>query len=198
MKRTTSVDSADHSVIMAAGESSQTDCSPFVEEQNQILHEYKSSKGSLPTERDARMSNDEGTDGGIKMNFSDDQHKSAFSSGDLKNPPRLTGQPGLSNVGGRSYSGFVSVEKEDYDELMQKGGKGRSATILGVFWSRKIWFLDLNIVSTFSAGQFVDQGSLKPWVVWRNTVACLHYEQENINAFLPFSLMKTRFAVDAH
>ena len=44
----------------------------------------------------------------------------------------------------------------------------------------------------------MDQGSLKPSVVWRNTVACLHYEQENINVFLPFSLMNTRLAIDAH
>ena len=155
---------------------------------------------SVPTEEAVtRKSNDEGTDGGIKMNFSDDQHRSTFSTGDLKNPPTLTGQPGLSSVGGRSYSGFVQIDREDYVKQMQESGKGRSDTILGVFWGRKIWFLDLNIVSLFfSARYFVDQGSLKPSVVWRNTVACLHYEQENINAFLPFSLMKTRFAIGAH
>ena len=199
VKRTNSIGSADHNVIMAAGESSQIDFLAFIEAQKQMLHEFKSSKASLPTTRDARMSNDERTDGCIKMNFSDDQHISAFSTGDLKNPPTCTGQPGLSNVGGRSDHGFVSIEKEDYDELMQKGGKGRSATILGVFWGRKIWFLDLNIVSSFfSARHFVDQGSLKPSVVWRNTVACLHSEQENINAFLPFSLMNLRFVIDAH
>ena len=123
VKRTTSIDSADHHVIMAAGERSQTDCAAFIEQQKKLLLEYKR-KVSVPTEGGVtRKSNDEGTDGGIKMNFSDDQHRSAFSTGDLKNPPTLTGQPGLSNVGGMSYSGFVSIEKEDYDELMRKGWK---------------------------------------------------------------------------
>ena len=36
VKRTTSFDSADHNVIMAAGESSQTDCAAFIEKQKQI------------------------------------------------------------------------------------------------------------------------------------------------------------------
>ena len=132
VRRTTSFDSADHNVVVNAGESNQTDCAAFIEEQKQLLHEYNSSKASLPTKRDARMSNDEGTDGGIKMNFSDDHHRSTFSTGDLKNPPTLSGQPGLSNVGGRSYSGFVTIEREDYGELIRQHKKGRSDTILGV------------------------------------------------------------------
>ena len=127
VKRTNSIGSADHNVIMAAGESSQIDFLAFIEAQKQMLHEFKSSKASLPTTRDARMSNDERTDGCIKMNFSDDQHISAFSTGDLKNPPTLTGQPGLSNVGGRSYFGFVSLDKEDYVEPMQKSGVSQAS-----------------------------------------------------------------------
>ena len=142
MKRPTSIDSADHNLIMAAGESSQTDCSAFIEEQKQLLHEYKSSKASLPTKRDARTSNDEWTDSASNTNFSEDHYKNTPPNSDLKNPPTLTGQPGLSNAGGRSYSGFVSIEKKDYDKLEQKGGKGRSDTILGVSGGRKIWFLD--------------------------------------------------------
>lgn len=133
VKRTPSYDSADHSIIIAAGESSKTDCGAFIELQKQMLHEYNSSKASVPTKRDVRMSNDEGTDGGIKMNFSGDHHRSTFSTGDLTNPPTLTGQPGLSNVGGGSYCKFVHIEKEDHDKLMQPHEKGRSDTIMESF-----------------------------------------------------------------
>ena len=133
VKRTPSYDSADHSLIIAAGESSQTDCAAFIEQQKQMLDEYNSSITSLPAKRDVRMSDDEGTDGGIKMNFSGDHHRSTLSTGDLKNRPTLTGQPGLSNVGGRSYLGFVQIDKEDFEKLMQRHEKGRSDTIMGSF-----------------------------------------------------------------
>lgn len=144
VRRTTAFDSVDHNLIVAAGESDQTDCAAFIEQQKKILLECQRSKVAVSTEGGVtRKSNDEGTDGGIKMNFRDDHHRSTFSTGDLKNPPTLTGQPGLSNVGGRSYFGFVSLDKEDYVEPMQKSGKGRSVRVLGVFYGRKIWFLDL-------------------------------------------------------
>ena len=158
VKRTISFDSADHNVIMAAGESSQTDCAAFIEEQEQMLHEYKSSKASLPTMRDARMSNDERTDSTGNMNFNEEHYKSTPPNSDLTNPPPITTQPGLSNVGGRSYCGFVQIEKEDYDKAMQQHKKGWFDTLLGfrnvhsrIFWLGKFGkallisdFLDLS------------------------------------------------------
>ena len=159
-KRSSSVDSADHNVIMAAGESSQTNCAAFIEEQKQMLHEYNSSKVSLPTKResDVRMSNDERTDSASNMNFKEDHYKNTPPNSDLKNPTPITKQPGLSNVGGRSYCGFVQIEKEDYDKAMQQCKKGWFDTFLEfknvhsrIFWLGKfgnvllIWeFLDLS------------------------------------------------------
>ena len=143
VKRTTSFDSADHNLIVAAGESSQTDCAAFIEQQKHLLHEYKSTNVSLPTKRDVRMSNDERTDSAGNMNFSEDHFKNTPPNSDLKTPPPITKQPGLSvsNVRGRSYHGFVNIEKEDYDELMQPHEKGRFDTFSrfdsfqsGFFW----------------------------------------------------------------
>ena len=131
VKRTTSFDSADHNLIMAAGESSHTDCTAFIEEQKQMLHEFKSSKASLPTKRDARMSNDERTDSAGNMNFNENHYKSTPPNSDLNNPTPITKQPGLSNVGGRSYCGFVEIEKDDYDKVMQQHKKGWFDTFLG-------------------------------------------------------------------
>lgn len=129
VKRTTSFDSADHNVIMAAGESSQTDCAAlFIEKQKQMLHEYKSSNVSLPTKKDVRMSNDERTDSASNMNFSEDHYKNSLPNSDLKNLPPITRHPGLPAVGEKSYCGFVNIEKEDYDELMQPHEKGRFDT----------------------------------------------------------------------
>lgn len=140
VRRTTAFDSADHNLIVAAGESDQTDCAAFIEQQKKLLLKCQRSKVAVPTEGGVtRKSNDGGTDGGIKMNFRDDHHRSTFSTGDLKNPPTLTGQPGLSNVGGRSYFGFVSLDVGP----IQESGNGRSVRVLGVFCGRKIWFLDL-------------------------------------------------------
>ena len=50
VKRTSSFDSADRHVIMAVGESSQTDCAAFIEEQKQILNEFERLKGSAVTD----------------------------------------------------------------------------------------------------------------------------------------------------
>lgn len=157
-KRSSSFDSADHNVIMAAGESSQTNCAAFIEEQKQMLHEYNSSKVSLPTTRDVRMSNEERTDSASNMNFNEEHYKNTPPNSDLNNPTPITKQPGLSNVGGRSYCGFVQIEKEDYDKVMQQRKKGWFDTFLGfknvhsrIFWLGKfgkvllIWeFLDLS------------------------------------------------------
>lgn len=49
VKRTPSFDSDDHNVIVAAGESSQTDCAAFIEQQKKLLLEYERSV-SVPTE----------------------------------------------------------------------------------------------------------------------------------------------------
>ena len=131
VKRTTSFDSADHNLIVAAGESSQTDYAAFIEEQKQMLHEFKSSKASLPTTRDAMMSNDERTDSASNMNFNENHYQNTPPNSDLKNPTPITKQPGLSNVGGRSYCGFLQIEKEDYDKVMQQHKEGWFDTFLG-------------------------------------------------------------------
>lgn len=41
VKRTPSYDPDDHNLIIAAAESSQTDCLAFIEEQKKLLLEYK-------------------------------------------------------------------------------------------------------------------------------------------------------------
>lgn len=62
VKRTSSFDSADRDVIIAVGESSQTDCAAFIEEQTQILNEFERLKGSALThEHVTTKSNDERT-----------------------------------------------------------------------------------------------------------------------------------------
>lgn len=144
VKRTTSFDSGDHNLIVAAGESSQTDYAAFIERQKQLLHEYKSSNVSLPTRGDVRMNNDERTDSTSNMNFNEDHYKNTPPNSDLKNPPPITRQPGLSNVSGKSYHGFVNIEKEDYEKLMQQHQKGRFDTFFGfenvhsrIFWVGK-------------------------------------------------------------
>ena len=43
MRRTHSFESPDHEVIVAAGESSQTDCAAFIETQQKLLHEDRKS-----------------------------------------------------------------------------------------------------------------------------------------------------------
>ena len=124
VRRTTSFDSAYHNVIVAAGESTQTDCAAFIEQQKQLLIECKRLEISVPTEGGVtRKSNDEGTNGGIKMNFSDDHYRSTFSSGDRKDPPPVCE--------------FVHISKEDY-KMIEEHELGRSDTILGVLGGRKI------------------------------------------------------------
>lgn len=62
VKRTSSFDSADRDVIMAAGGGSQTDCAAFIEEQKQILNEFERLKGSALTHGHVtRESNDKRT-----------------------------------------------------------------------------------------------------------------------------------------
>ena len=62
VERTSSFDSADRDVIMAAGGGSQTDCAAFIEEQKQILNEFERLKGSALTHGHVtRESNDKRT-----------------------------------------------------------------------------------------------------------------------------------------
>ena len=75
VRRTSSVDSADHDVIMAAGESSKTDLTAFIEQQQKMLHEFKSSKVSASKGNDVVMRNDEKTDSASSLSFRDDLYR---------------------------------------------------------------------------------------------------------------------------
>ena len=62
VRRRSSIDSADHDVIMAAGESSQIDPTSFIEQQKKLLDEFRSSKVSPSKDRYVVMHNGKTTD----------------------------------------------------------------------------------------------------------------------------------------
>jgi len=125
IRRTNSFNSAE--VILAAGESSQTDPAAFIEKQRQMLSEMKNPKA------DKR---DTFSDGDVDMHNKDrpsqvpvvikDDHFAPYS--DNSNDTPITEQPGFSNRDLRSqgtarqesYSDFVNIEKKDYEMSVQK------------------------------------------------------------------------------
>lgn len=123
VRRTNSVNSAD--VIKAAGESSQTDPTAFIEQQRQLLNEMNAkTSGKRDNDGDVDMQD---KDKASQIDFKDDHFT---PNSDLRDDGPITKQPGLSNVDLRSqdtarkgsYHSFVNIEKEDYEKSVQKYG----------------------------------------------------------------------------
>lgn len=122
VRRTNSVNSAD--VIKAAGESSQTDTTAFIEKQRQLLNEANNAKtsGKRDNDGDVDMQDEDRTS---QIDFKDDHFT---PNNNLRDDRPITKQPGLSNVDLRSqdtarkgsYHSFVNIEKEDFEKLVQK------------------------------------------------------------------------------
>ncbi|KAL9975244.1 hypothetical protein ACROYT_G012380 [Oculina patagonica] len=110
-RRTNSFGSAD--VIKAAGESSQTDVSAFLEQQRQILEECK----TLSRNRD----NNEDVD--MQIGFQDDHFKNTPPISTPRDNRPITKWLGISNAESRrqettrktSYPDYVSIWKDDFD-----------------------------------------------------------------------------------
>jgi len=124
VRRTSSVDSAD--VILAAGESSKTDPTAFIEQQRQMLNELQSSKVPAHNHGDVIMRNDERTDSATKLDFQEDHFRNTPPNSALRDNPPITKQPGLSSADSkRTYSDFVHIEKDDYEKLVHPHESGR-------------------------------------------------------------------------
>ncbi|XP_068684418.1 ubiquitin carboxyl-terminal hydrolase CYLD-like isoform X2 [Montipora foliosa] len=110
LRRANSFNSSD--IMLAAGESSNTDSREFIEKQREMLDEFKSSK--LSPSEDVPMYDIERTDSASfsdHLNF-DDKH---FRNSPPKSEP-ITEQPRLS----KTYHDFVNIDKEDYELLFKK------------------------------------------------------------------------------
>lgn len=108
-------------LMKAAGESSKTDPTEFIEQQRQHLKmlEMKRSKLSAQNYEDVNMQDDERTDSATKLNF-DDRHFEQTSPNNIErdNIP-ITDQPGLSSVTPtKMYADFVHIENGEYEELI--------------------------------------------------------------------------------
>lgn len=129
-RRTNSFDSAD--VIKAAGESSQTDPSVFIEQQRKMLEEMKSAKSSRNRDNneDVDMPVEDRTS---QIDFQDDHFKNTPPNSSIRDNGPITKQPGFSNpefsgqetARKKSYPDYVHIEKDDYEKLMGKHEGGR-------------------------------------------------------------------------
>ena len=140
-RRTDSFDSAD--IIKAAGESSRTDTSTFIEKQRRILDEIKSSRSSRnrDNDEDADMRDEDRTSQfdfedyhfansppNSQIDFRDDHFKSTPPSSTSGDNRPIAKQPGFSSVEFRSqepsektsYPDYVHIEKDAYEKLMAK------------------------------------------------------------------------------
>ena len=129
--KTNSFNSAE--VILAAGESSQTDTAAFIEKQCQMLREMKNPKSDKRDgDEDVDMHNKDRTS---QIVFKDD-HFMPYSS--YRDDRPNTDEPGFSNRDLRSqgaarkgsYSYFVTIEKEDYEMSVQKHEAHRAGMLL--------------------------------------------------------------------
>ena len=127
MRRTHSFESPDHEVIVAAGESRQTDCAAFIEGQQKLLLECNSAKNYAPEDWDVVMDDDERTDSAGNMIFRDDHY--------ILNTPRnsvpkismpITKQPGLS--GTKDYSDYVHTGHEEEEHQKNRFGKSEPSS----------------------------------------------------------------------
>ena len=133
MRRRSLDDSAD--VIKAAGESSQTDPSVFIEQQRQLLNELESSRQTDNRDNDGHndvvMQDEDKTDIATKLEFEEGYYRSTSPKSSVRDTP-ITTQPGYSNSSsqdnGMMYSDYVNIDGEEYAKLIGKhpsvrGGK---------------------------------------------------------------------------
>ncbi|KAJ7388256.1 hypothetical protein OS493_038923 [Desmophyllum pertusum] len=134
VRKTSLVDSADAKLIMAAGESSQTDPSAFIEKQRQMFNEMQSS--NTPSYRDnddVDMQDEDRT--GNAINFNDDHYKSTSPNSSVRDDGPvhvITKQPGHSQGFNsqdttKTYADYVNIEEGDYAKLIKGHECGRHA-----------------------------------------------------------------------
>ena len=133
VRRRNSFDSAD--VIKAAGESSQTDTTAFIEQQRQLLDEMKSAKSSSHRGGDVDMQDEDRSN---QIDFQDDHFKNSPPNSTAKDNRPITKQPGFSSADFRSqepatkttYADYVNIEKDDCQKLIVKHEDSRYGTSL--------------------------------------------------------------------
>ncbi len=130
VRRKSLVDSAE--VIKAAGESSQTDPSAFIEQQRQILNEVKSSKpsGNRDNEdKDVVMQDEDRRDVATKLDFKEEHFRSMLPYSSVRDDQPITTQPGRSNFESQEvakmYAEYVNIETDEYVKLIGKHDSGR-------------------------------------------------------------------------
>ena len=127
LRRTNSMTSAETELMMAAGESSQTDPKEFIEKQRQILREFEDQ--NLPDNQDNEviMHDEERTDSAENFHFKDDHFKNTPQDRSVNDWNKIiTVQPGLSN-GDRNYTNFnyqnTTQEDDDYVNIEKDGSE---------------------------------------------------------------------------
>ena len=123
-------DSAD--VIKAAGESSQTDTSAFIEQQRQLLNEVESLRQTGNRDNDGHndvvMQDDNGTGIATNLEFQEEHYRSTSPKSSVRDDKPITTQPGysifLTQDNGMIYSEDVNIDGEEYANLI---GKQQSA-----------------------------------------------------------------------
>ena len=130
MRRRSLDDSAD--VIKAAGESSQTDPSAFIEQQRQLLNELGSSRQSDNRYNDGHndvvMHDEDGTGIGTQIAFKEGHYRRTSPKSSVRDDKPITTKPGYSNFGSHDiamYSDFVHIDKEECAKLIDKHQSGR-------------------------------------------------------------------------
>ena len=111
------------SVIKAAGESSKTDPTQFIEQQQQLLDQIKISKASDHNDEDVVMRDDERTDSATKLSF-DEKH---FRSTPPNSDP-ITTQPGLSSAL-PGYHDYEVIDKKDYENAKREQRHSRDGML---------------------------------------------------------------------
>jgi len=134
VRRRSLIDSAD--VIKAAGESSQTDPTAFIEKQRQILNEVESSRQTGSRVSDGRyevvMQDEDRTGIATKLEFEEGHYRSTSPKNSVGDNKPITTQPGFADFSSQEnamdYSEYVQIDDHEYEKLIDKhasaiGGK---------------------------------------------------------------------------
>ena len=126
VRRASSVDDSAN-VIIAAGESSKTDPTAFIEQQRQMLNELTSSKLSAHIDRDVIMhDNDERTDSATELPIDEEHYRNTPPNSASRDKLPVTTQPGYSDADiSRMYSEFINIETSDYEKLIHSHESSR-------------------------------------------------------------------------
>ena len=129
--RTKSLDDSAE-VIKAAGESSQTDTSAFIEQQRLLLNEVKSSKPSANRDNednDVVMQDEDSTVVATQLDFKDEHFKNTPPNSSVRDDRPITTQPGLSNFESQDiakmYAEYVNIEPDEYAKMISRHDSGR-------------------------------------------------------------------------